>query len=121
MTRTAKLMARELGIPVILLSQLARECEKRPNKRPMCSDLRESGAIEQDADIILFVYRDEVYHEHSEAKGIAEIIIGKGRDIAGGTVRAAFFGQYSRFEQLAAGWVGPSKPAKVTSMADRYT
>lgn len=120
MTRTAKLMARELGVPVILLSQLSRECEKRPNKRPMCSDLRESGAIEQDADIILFVYRDEVYHEHSEAKGIAEIIIGKGRDIAGGTVRAAFLGQYSRFEQLAAGWVEPSKPTKVTSMADRY-
>ena len=120
MTRTAKLMARELGIPVILLSQLSRECEKRPNKRPMCSDLRESGAIEQDADIILFVYRDEVYHEHSEAKGIAEIIIGKGRDIAGGTVRAAFLGQYSRFEQLAAGWVEPPKAAKVTSMADRY-
>jgi len=120
MTRTAKLMARELGIPVILLSQLSRECEKRPNKRPMCSDLRESGAIEQDADIIIFVYRDEVYHEHSEAKGIAEIIIGKGRDIAGGTVRAAFLGQYSRFEQLAAGWVEPPKAAKVTSMADRY-
>ena len=120
MTRTAKLMARELGIPVILLSQLSRKCEERPNKRPLCSDLRESGAIEQDADIILFVYRDEVYHEHSEAKGIAEIIIGKGRDIAGGTVRAAFLGQYSRFEQLASGWVEPSKPAKVTSMADRY-
>jgi replicative DNA helicase len=121
MTRTAKLMARELGIPVILLSQLSRECEKRPNKRPMCSDLRESGAIEQDADIILFVYRDEVYHEHSEAKGIAEIIIGKGRDIAGGTIRAAFLGQYSRFEQLASGWVEPQKPQKVTSMASRYS
>jgi len=121
MTRTAKLMARELGIPVILLSQLSRECEKRPNKRPMCSDLRESGAIEQDADIILFVYRDEVYHEHSEAKGIAEIIIGKGRDIETGTVRTAFLGQYSRFEQLAAGWVEPQKPQKVTSMASRYS
>lgn len=120
MTRTAKLMARELGIPVILLSQLSRKCEERPNKRPLCSDLRESGAIEQDADIILFVYRDEVYHEHSEAKGIAEIIIGKGRDIAGGTVRAAFLGQYSRFEQLAAGWVEPPKPERVTSMAGRY-
>ncbi|RTY64325.1 replicative DNA helicase [Pseudomonas veronii] len=121
MTRTAKLMARELGIPVILLSQLSRKCEERPNKRPLCSDLRESGAIEQDADIILFVYRDEVYHEHSEAKGIAEIIIGKGRDIAGGTVRAAFLGQYSRFEQLAAGWVEPQKTQKVTSMASRYS
>lgn len=120
MTRSAKNMARELGVPVILLSQLSRKCEERPNKRPLNSDLRESGAIEQDADIILFVYRDEVYHEHTEAKGIAEIIIGKGRDIETGTVRTAFLGQYSRFEQLAAGWVEPSKPAKVTSMADRY-
>lgn len=67
------------------------------------------------------MYRDEVYHEHSEAKGIAEIIIGKGRDIAGGTVRAAFLGQYSRFEQLAAGWVEPQKTQKVTSMASRYS
>ena len=120
MTRSAKLMARELGIPVILLSQLSRECEKRPNKRPINSDLRESGAIEQDADIILFVYRDEVYHEHSDAKGIAEIIIGKGRDIETGTVRTAFLGQYSRFEQLAAGWVETPKVQKVTSMASRY-
>ena len=120
MTRCAKLMARELGIPVILLSQLSRKCEERPNKRPLCSDLRESGAIEQDADIILFVYRDEVYHEHSEAKGIAEIIIGKGRDIETGTVRTAFLGQYSRFEQLAAGWVAPPKVEKVASLAGRY-
>ena len=120
MTRCAKLMARELGIPVILLSQLSRKCEERPNKRPLCSDLRESGAIEQDADIILFVYRDEVYHEHSEAKGIAEIIIGKGRDIETGTVRTAFLGQYSRFEQLAAGWVAPPKAEKVTSLASHY-
>lgn len=120
MTRCAKLMARELGIPVILLSQLSRKCEERPNKRPLCSDLRESGAIEQDADIILFVYRDEVYHEHSDAKGIAEIIIGKGRDIETGTVRTAFLGQYSRFEQLAAGWVETPTVQKVTSMADRY-
>ncbi|KAA8692039.1 DNA helicase [Pseudomonas caricapapayae] len=121
MTRSAKLMARELGVPVILLSQLSRKCEERPNKRPLSSDLRESGAIEQDADIILFVYRDEVYHEHSEAKGIAEIIIGKGRDIETGTVRAAFLGQYSRFEQLAAGWVEQPRPAKVASLADRYS
>ena len=120
MTRCAKLMARELGIPVILLSQLSRKCEERPNKRPLCSDLRESGAIEQDADIILFVYRDEVYHEHSDAKGIAEIIIGKGRDIEAGTVRTAFLGQYSRFEQLAAGWVAPPKAEKVTSLASHY-
>ena len=121
MTRCAKLMARELGIPVIMLSQLSRKCEERPNKRPLCSDLRESGAIEQDADIILFVYRDEVYHEHSDAKGIAEIIIGKGRDIEAGTVRTAFLGQYSRFEQLAAGWVETPKVEKVTNMRDRYS
>ena len=121
MTRCAKLMARELGIPVIMLSQLSRKCEERPNKRPLCSDLRESGAIEQDADIILFVYRDEVYHEHSDAKGIAEIIIGKGRDIETGTVRTAFLGQYSRFEQLAAGWVETPTVQKVTSMASRYS
>ena len=121
MTRCAKLMARELGIPVIMLSQLSRKCEERPNKRPLCSDLRESGAIEQDADIILFVYRDEVYHERSEAKGIAEIIIGKGRDIETGTVRTAFLGQYSRFEQLAAGWVETPKVEKVTNMRDRYS
>jgi replicative DNA helicase len=122
-SRGCKLLAKELGIPVVLLSQLSRKCEERPNKRPIPSDLRESGAIEQDADVILFVYRDEVYNESSEAKGIAEIIIGKGRDIEMGTVRAAFLGQYNRFENLAAGW----KPepvdqpiGKVTSMRDRY-
>lgn len=120
MTRSAKLMARELGVPVIMLSQLSRKCEERPNKRPLCSDLRESGAIEQDADIILFVYRDEIYNEHSDAKGIAEIIIGKGRDIETGTVRTAFLGQYSRFEQLSAGWVEPQKAEKVTSLSSRY-
>lgn len=120
MTRSAKNMARELQVPVVLLSQLSRKCEERPNKRPINSDLRESGAIEQDADIILFVYRDEVYNENTEAKGIAEIIIGKGRDIETGTVRTAFLGQYSRFEQLAGGWVEQPKQEKVTSLADRY-
>jgi len=122
-SRGCKLLAKELGIPVVLLSQLSRECEKRPNKRPVPSDLRESGAIEQDADVILFVYRDEVYHENTEHKGIAEIIIGKGRDIEMGTVRAAFLGQYNRFENLAAGWKPEpveQAPSKVTSMAQRY-
>ncbi|MAB96955.1 MAG: replicative DNA helicase [Pseudomonadaceae bacterium] len=120
MSRGAKLMARELQCPVIMLSQLNRSLEQRPNKRPMNSDLRESGAIEQDADVILFVYRDEVYHEHSEYKGIAEIIIGKGRDIEVGTVRTAFIGKHSKFEQLAAGWVEPEPQSNVASLSDRY-
>jgi replicative DNA helicase len=121
-SRGCKLLAKELGIPIVLLSQLSRKCEERPNKRPIPSDLRESGAIEQDADVILFVYRDEVYHENTDAKGIAEIIIGKGRDIEMGTVRAAFLGQYNRFENLAAGWKPEpvEQPKKVTSLANRY-
>jgi len=120
-SRGFKLLAVELGIPVVLLSQLSRKCEERPNKRPIPSDLRESGAIEQDADVILFVYRDEIYNEHTEAKGIAEIIIGKGRDVETGTVRAAFLGQYNRFENLAAGWVEPeARPGKPTSLSHRY-
>ncbi|KIQ60198.1 replicative DNA helicase [Pseudomonas fluorescens] len=122
-SRGCKLLARELGIPVVLLSQLSRKCEERPNKRPVPSDLRESGAIEQDADVILFVYRDEVYHENSDQKGIAEIIIGKGRDVETGTVRTAFLGQYNRFENLAAGWKPEpveEQPAKVTPLSSRY-
>ncbi|MEX5341382.1 replicative DNA helicase [Pseudomonas sp. I2] len=121
-SRGCKLLARELGIPVVLLSQLSRKCEERPNKRPVPSDLRESGAIEQDADVILFVYRDEVYHENSEYKGVAEIIVGKGRDIETGTVRAAFLGQYNRFENLSASWQPPVKaqPASDRPLSDRY-
>ena len=115
-SRGCKLLARELGIPVILLSQLSRKCEERPNKRPVQSDLRESGAIEQDADVILFVYRDEVYHENSEFKVVAEIIVGKGRDIETGTVRAAFLGQYNRFETLSASW---QPPVKASSQPER--
>ncbi|ELO0933140.1 TPA: replicative DNA helicase [Pseudomonas aeruginosa] len=121
-SRGFKLLAGELGVPVILLSQLSRKCEERPNKRPIQSDLRESGAIEQDADIILFVYRDEVYNEHTEFKGVAEIIIAKGREVETGTVRAAFLGQYNRFENLSAEWRPDEvvRPQKVTRLSDRY-
>ena len=99
-SRSLKSLAKELKLPVVALSQCNRKLEERPNKRPLPSDLKESGAIEQDADIIMMLYRDEVYNEDTPDKGIAEVIIGKNRAGQLGTIKLAFKGQYASFETI---------------------
>jgi replicative DNA helicase len=122
-SRQAKLLAKELKIPVLLLSQLNRSLEQRPNKRPVPSDLRDSGSIEQDADMVIFVYRDEVYNPDSNRKGIAEIILSISRESEAKTFFAMFQGRYARFAPLEAGAYIPEEqetPKKTSTKGMKF-
>jgi replicative DNA helicase len=102
-SRNLKILARELEVPIVALSQLSRNLESRSDKRPMLQDLRESGSLEQDSDVVMFLYRDEVYNNESPDKGSAEVIIAKHRSGPIGTKRLVFLGQYTRFDNAARG------------------
>jgi replicative DNA helicase len=102
-SRNLKILARELEVPILALSQLSRNLEARSDKRPMLSDLRESGSLEQDADVVMFLYRDEVYNPESSDKDSAEVIVAKHRSGPIGTKRLVFLGQYTRFDNAAKG------------------
>ena len=103
-SRSLKILAKEIGVPVVALSQLSRAVEQRPDHRPMLSDLRESGAIEQDADIVMFLYRDEYYNQDTDKKGIAEVILAKHRGGSTGTVELLWLGSYTKFVNLGKGF-----------------
>ena len=102
-SRNLKILARDLEVPIVALSQLSRAVEQRSDKRPILSDLRESGAIEQDADIVGFIYRDEYYNEESDQQGLAEVIVAKHRNVPTDTVKLSFLKRYAKFADLAAG------------------
>jgi replicative DNA helicase len=102
-SRSLKALAKELNVPVLAISQLSRKAEDRPGRKPQLSDLRESGAIEQDADVIIFIYRDEVYNPDSDRKGTAEVIIGKQRNGPTGKIDLSFISEYTTFKDLFRG------------------